>query len=387
MIQRAAQYMASVDQAVTHDPIQMIVQRVRKGPLMLLRRAYQTSCQVDVLTRHARGIRGIIRAEVHGFDKFMNLLLADVEEWFAHRVEVVRIRPKPTFLTTAPTSPTLNRVHSHTCGTANSTVNMGRQAQAAGGIFVVHDRSPGSDATKALCGSRTDDTRRPELTSDGPEKAGTASPLTASDCCPANGMDAQKQREKGAACEACLSSGQHRTKAVDHKHRAGMCQSVSGLDKGSQMVHGNAKGELVGSFAEQHEHRNLSRCSSVQPNASKCKIGVQTCGRVAPETTGSEASSHQADDRHSPGLRRASLEPQHQAGMDQEGSSSSMLRTDTDESLRTQTRRGWRQVLRKRKLARVLLRGDQIVLISLAKGPVRLPGCLAHLEPAGLDVT
>jgi hypothetical protein len=45
------------------------------------------------------------------------------------------------------------------------------------------------------------------------------------------------------------------------------------------------------------------------------------------------------------------------------------------------TRLGWQQVLRRRKLSRLMLRGDNVVTISLAVGPMRLPSALAHLTP------
>lgn len=202
MIQRTAQYMASVDQAAAVDPIQTIVQRVRKGPLMLLRRAYQGARKVDVVTRHARGVKGVLRAEVHGFDKFMNLLLADVEEWFAHRTEVLRIKPKP----------------------------------AAAGA------APGG-AAQTPCAAAAE----PPKTDSGAQRESVA-----------------EDAREGAA----------------------------------DVARGSGGGEAAA---------------------------------AAPE--------------------------------------------------RTQTRRGWRQVLRKRKLARVLLRGDQVVTVAFADGPMRLPASLRHLQP------
>jgi small nuclear ribonucleoprotein (snRNP)-like protein len=95
MCQRAAQYMRSVEQATAWDPIEALVKRVRKGPLMLLRRAYQSQCEIDIVTRHATGIRGVMRARLHGFDKFMNLLLSDAREVFATRQRVERVRASP----------------------------------------------------------------------------------------------------------------------------------------------------------------------------------------------------------------------------------------------------------------------------------------------------
>jgi small nuclear ribonucleoprotein (snRNP)-like protein len=90
--QRTKQIMEAVQQASTNDPIETIVKRVRNGPFMLLRRAYQSGWEVDVMTRHARGIKGTMRARLCGFDKFMNLLLADVRETLVVRQHVIRAK-------------------------------------------------------------------------------------------------------------------------------------------------------------------------------------------------------------------------------------------------------------------------------------------------------
>ena len=90
MCQRAAEYMHAVHKAATQDPIETLVKRVRKGPLMMLKRSYTAGCEIDIMTRHGRGIRGVIRATLHGFDKFMNMLLADAHELFVVRIRVER---------------------------------------------------------------------------------------------------------------------------------------------------------------------------------------------------------------------------------------------------------------------------------------------------------
>eukprot|EP00892_Ulva_mutabilis_P011534 jgi/Ulvmu1/8753/UM048_0007.1 len=90
MCKRAAEYMHAIQKAATQDPIETLVKRVRKGPLMLLKRAYTAGCEIDIVTRHGRGVRGVIRAKLHGFDKFMNMLLADAHELFVVRARVER---------------------------------------------------------------------------------------------------------------------------------------------------------------------------------------------------------------------------------------------------------------------------------------------------------
>lgn len=218
MCQRATEYLKTVENAAVFDPIQTIVQRVRKGPLMLLRRAYQTSTQIDITTRHARGVKSIIRAEVHGFDKFMNLLLANGEEWLAHRTRVLRSKPVRS----------------------QPSIRDGAQAPAA----VAEKEAPSA-------------------------------------CAPA-----EREPEQG-------------------------------------------QGQDEPSTAQ-----------------APCELG----------------DSVQSPDE----------EPATSQGFS---------------ATRTQTRVGWRQVLRRRKLARVLLRGDQVVMIRFASGPLQLPRVLAHLNPADSNAT
>ena len=64
-----------------------------KGPLALLKRAYDSKAKVKVLTRHARGVRGSAVGTLAGFDVFMNLILKDVVEEYRVRVPVTRERP------------------------------------------------------------------------------------------------------------------------------------------------------------------------------------------------------------------------------------------------------------------------------------------------------
>jgi hypothetical protein len=48
------------------NPLDQIAERIRTGPLLLLRRCYQERARVRVVTRHARGVRG--RSEGAGGD-------------------------------------------------------------------------------------------------------------------------------------------------------------------------------------------------------------------------------------------------------------------------------------------------------------------------------
>ena len=207
MCQRAAQHMETVQKAFDYNPIEAIIQRVRKGPLMLLRRAYESACEVDIVTRHARGVKSVLRGKIHGFDKFMNMLVSNAEEWLAHRAPVVRSKLKPV-------------------------------------------RAPAAPAP------------------------------------------------------------------LQHPGAQGPAQSDS-FD-----------------------------------------------GNIA------EASDAEEDQSAAPDSATEQPAPGGDAG------------ADGEQGERTQTRHSWKQVLRRRKLARLLLRGDQIVMISLAKGPMQLPATLRHLAPA-----
>ena len=57
----------------------------REGPLSVIRDARERRVRVRVVTRHARGVRGTAEAYVEAFDKFMNLILTDVEETYSVR--------------------------------------------------------------------------------------------------------------------------------------------------------------------------------------------------------------------------------------------------------------------------------------------------------------
>lgn len=217
MCQRAAEHMETVEKALGENPIETLIQRVRKGPLMLLRRAYETGRPVDVVTRHARGVKGILRGRVCAFDKYMNLLMADAEEWLAHRARVTRVKPKA------------------------------RPAAAGEGDVAAAARADSFDGD-------------------------------------IGGADSDAEE------------------AASHAHAAG-----------------------VGCHDQQH-----ADCSAADAGGASAQVQQEV----------EAAAGHGGA---------------------------------------TQTRHGWQQTLRKRKLARLLLRGDQVVLIATASGPMRLPSRLAHL--------
>ncbi|KAI7838610.1 hypothetical protein COHA_007617 [Chlorella ohadii] len=75
------------------NPLDTIAQRVREGPMLLLTRCYQERARVRVVTRHARGVRGTSEGTLVAFDKYMNLVLRDVEEQYTVLLRVQRSKP------------------------------------------------------------------------------------------------------------------------------------------------------------------------------------------------------------------------------------------------------------------------------------------------------
>ena len=53
------------------------------GPFSVLQRSWVEGRRVKVLTRHCAGVRGVCIGHLIAFDHHMNLVLGDVEEWWA----------------------------------------------------------------------------------------------------------------------------------------------------------------------------------------------------------------------------------------------------------------------------------------------------------------
>lgn len=62
------------------NPLDALVRSFERGPLRMLRDAAEAKTKVRVVTRRPRGVRGTCEGFVRSFDKFMNLLLLDVDE-------------------------------------------------------------------------------------------------------------------------------------------------------------------------------------------------------------------------------------------------------------------------------------------------------------------
>mmetsp|Transcript_44171 Transcript_44171/g.112740 ORF Transcript_44171/g.112740 Transcript_44171/m.112740 type:complete len:266 (+) Transcript_44171:2-799(+) len=85
-----------------HNPLQDIMDSVNpKAPVAMLRAVCEARGRVRVVTRHARGVRGVAVGFLVAFDKYLNLLLRDVDEDYVVRVQVARTKVQ----TVAPAAP------------------------------------------------------------------------------------------------------------------------------------------------------------------------------------------------------------------------------------------------------------------------------------------
>ncbi|KAK9818736.1 hypothetical protein WJX74_005626 [Apatococcus lobatus] len=80
--------------------LERLVARVTRGPLLLLRRCYENKTAVRVVTRHSHGVRGVATGHLLGFDKYMNMVLQNVEESYTVLLRVQR--SKLVILTEGP---------------------------------------------------------------------------------------------------------------------------------------------------------------------------------------------------------------------------------------------------------------------------------------------
>jgi small nuclear ribonucleoprotein (snRNP)-like protein len=70
------------------------------GPIAALARWQAEGARVTAVTRHAGGVRGRAVGRLIAFDRFLNLLMADVEESYAVMTHVRRVRPQAQKLLT-----------------------------------------------------------------------------------------------------------------------------------------------------------------------------------------------------------------------------------------------------------------------------------------------
>lgn len=60
------------------------------GPLSVLRQCFQEKHRVRVVTRHRKGVRGICWGFLVAFDKYMNMVLKDVDEEYTTLIKILR---------------------------------------------------------------------------------------------------------------------------------------------------------------------------------------------------------------------------------------------------------------------------------------------------------
>lgn len=65
---------------VRRNPLREMMDSITSGPLLLLKKLCVEKAPVRVVTRHAKGVRGSCTGTLIVFDKYMNMVLRDVEE-------------------------------------------------------------------------------------------------------------------------------------------------------------------------------------------------------------------------------------------------------------------------------------------------------------------
>lgn len=70
----------AITKAEKINPLDQIASRIKEGPFLLLKHAYQHKGKVRVVTRHGHGVRGVAEGTLLAFDKHFNMVLWDVDE-------------------------------------------------------------------------------------------------------------------------------------------------------------------------------------------------------------------------------------------------------------------------------------------------------------------
>jgi len=92
MKQRALQATRRAESSVKLGSLPEIMAIAAVGPLAVLAKWQAAGQRIYVVTRHASGIRGRAVGTLAGFDKFLNLLLNDVEETYTAIIKVHRVK-------------------------------------------------------------------------------------------------------------------------------------------------------------------------------------------------------------------------------------------------------------------------------------------------------
>ncbi|KAK9793234.1 hypothetical protein WJX73_010103 [Symbiochloris irregularis] len=128
---KAAPFKAAKLQALAEErscTLQRIADQVKAGPLLLLKQSMAAQQQVRVTTRHARGIRGIATGRLLAFDKFMNLVMADVEEEYVVRL---RVQKERIIRKLVPVAPDISAHHQAQAASQTETLSAGALERGA----------------------------------------------------------------------------------------------------------------------------------------------------------------------------------------------------------------------------------------------------------------
>lgn len=90
--QRALQATQRAEASVKLGTLPAIMALAAVGPLAVLAKWHAAGQRIYVVTRHASGVRGRAVGTLVAFDKYMNLLLRDVEETYTVIVKVKRVK-------------------------------------------------------------------------------------------------------------------------------------------------------------------------------------------------------------------------------------------------------------------------------------------------------
>jgi small nuclear ribonucleoprotein (snRNP)-like protein len=90
--QRALQAAQRAEASVKLGSLAAIMSTAAVGPLAVLATWHAAQQRIYVVTRHASGVRGRAVGTLVGYDKYLNLLLKDVEETYTVIVKVQRVK-------------------------------------------------------------------------------------------------------------------------------------------------------------------------------------------------------------------------------------------------------------------------------------------------------
>lgn len=87
--ERATRMQQRVEESISYS-LEKVHSYVKPGPLQQLKVWYDARARVRVVTRHARGVRGVAEGKLIGYDRYMNVLLKDVHENYSVLLRVTK---------------------------------------------------------------------------------------------------------------------------------------------------------------------------------------------------------------------------------------------------------------------------------------------------------